>query len=125
MSRKLTLNVTSEAEFFRKGRELAKLADAGKSIPQSVTLSFTEPEELSRLLTSARIALFKAVKAQPDSISAIATRLHRDRSAVKRDVDILKKAGVIKVSDVVSSGHGRKKLVYPVASEMRLEAVFV
>lgn len=55
MSRKLTLNVTSEAEFFRKGRELAKLADAGKSIPQSVTLSFTEPEELSRLLTSARI----------------------------------------------------------------------
>jgi hypothetical protein len=59
--------------------------------------SFEEPADLLRVLTSARLDLFRAILTQADSITGIATRLQRDRSAVKRDVDELALAGLISV----------------------------
>ena len=42
----------------------------------------------------ARVDLFRAVKEEPGSIAEIALRLHRDRSAVKREVDVPESAGL-------------------------------
>jgi predicted transcriptional regulator len=85
-------------------------------------LSYEDPGDLLRVLTAARLDLFQAVKAQPDSISGIATRLQRDRSAVKRDVDCLAQAGLIQVEDQILAGHGRMKWLSPAALSVRLEA---
>ena len=46
--------------------------------------------------------------------------LHRDRSAVKRDIDELEKAGLIEVRDMPLPGHGRKKEVRAVAEQILL-----
>ena len=75
--------------FFKRGREIARLADKGKSIPAERVIAYEAPEDLARVLTAAKIALFRAIKKQPGSITDIATRLKRDRSAVKRDIDDL------------------------------------
>jgi len=46
---------------------------------------------MARLITTAKLALFRAVRESPGSITELSERLHRDRSAVKRDIDELEK----------------------------------
>jgi predicted transcriptional regulator len=64
-------------------------------LPNESAINFEDPAEVLKLLTVARLALFRAIKDQPASITAISERLHRDRSAVKRDVDELAKFGLL------------------------------
>jgi len=110
-------------EFFRRGREIAKLADQGKPIPPECVIAFEDAEDIARLVTAGRLALFRAVKASPGSITEIALRLHRDRSAVKRDIDELERAGLLAVVSKLHPGHGRKKEVRAVAQQLVLNAV--
>lgn len=86
---KLTITTGTEKEFFSRGRDLARRLDKGQPIPVENIITFEDPEDILELVTAARIDLFKAVREEPGSIAEIARRLHRDRSAVKRDVDIL------------------------------------
>jgi predicted transcriptional regulator len=58
----------------------------------------------------------------PGSITEIAQRLHRDRSAVKRDVDELARAGLVTVTEKPLPGHGRMKEVRATARRFRLMA---
>lgn len=120
---KLTIKTAKEDEFFKRGKKLAKLADAGKPIPQESVISFEDPSDVLKLLTAARLELFGAIKEQPGSITAISDRLHRDRSAVKRDVDVLAKAGLVNIAIKPLPGHGRMKEVRAAAKRFRLEAV--
>lgn len=110
--------------FFKRGRDIARQADAGKPIPAERVITYEDPEDLARILTSAKIALFRAVKEQPGSITDIATRLQRDRSAVKRDIDDLQQAGLVSVEEKPYPGHGRLKEVRASADQVILEAVF-
>lgn len=119
---KLTVKTGDEKEFFMRGKKLAKLADQGKHLPAEGVVSFEDPVELLRLLTTARLALFKAVKEQPGSIAAIAERLHRNRSAVKRDIDELSRAGLVHIESKTLPGHGKMQEVRPVATSFKLEA---
>ena len=119
----LVLKTGTEQEFFRGGKALARLADAAKPIPREHTISFGDPADLLKLLTAARLDVFRAIKEQPGSITKIAERLQRDRSAVKRDVDRLAEAGMVMVELKVLPGHGRMKEIRPLATSFRLEAV--
>lgn len=103
---KITLKTASEEEFFSRGKAIARAADMGEPLPDERIISFEDPEELTKLITSARLALLRTVKAMPGSITDISSRLHRDRSAVKRDVDELARAGLVTISEKVSPGHG-------------------
>lgn len=120
---KLTIKTATEEDFFRHGRKLAKLADQGARLPAERIISFEDPAEVLKLLTAARLKLFRAIKDQPGSITAISERLHRDRSAVKRDVDELEKVGLVCVESKVLPGHGRMKEVRVAADRFRLEAL--
>jgi predicted transcriptional regulator len=119
---KLTIKTGSEEDFFKRGRQLARTADQGERLPKERVISFEDPADLMKLMSGARLAIFRAVKDTPGSISDIAERLHRDRSAVKRDVDELQRAGLITVTEKVLPGHGRMKEVRAVASCFRLQA---
>ena len=77
---------------------------------------------LLELLTGGRLDVLRSVRQSPGSITAIAQRLHRDRSAVKRDVDQLVDIGMVTVESKVLPGHGRMKEVRATASQFRLEA---
>lgn len=80
---KLTIKTGNEEDFFKRGRQLARAADRGEQLPDERIVSFEEPADLMKLITTARLALFRAVKEMPGSITQISERLHRDRSAVK------------------------------------------
>ena len=121
--KKLILKTGTEQDFFKRGREIAKAADLGRPIPEEAIISFEDPADVTKLITTARLALFRAVKECPGSITQISTRLRRDRSAVKRDIDELERAGLLLVSTKTLPGHGRMKEVRPVARSFRLEAL--
>jgi predicted transcriptional regulator len=117
---KTVIKTSTPSEFFARGKEIARLADQGKPLPLERVIAFEDPEDMARLITTAKLALFRAVREQPGSISDLADRLHRDRSAVKRDIDELELAGLIEVEDVPHPGHGRKKEVRAVAEQVLL-----
>ena len=120
---KLTIKTGTEYDFFRRGRQLAQAADRGQPLPEESTISFEDPADVVKLITAARLALFRAIKEMPGSITEISERLHRDRSAVKRDVDELARAGMVTVSEKVLPGHGRMKEVRATAQQVSLMAV--
>lgn len=120
---KLTIRTATEEDFFKRGRKLAKLADQGARLPAEQIISFEDPAEVLKLLTAARLVVFRAIKSQPGSITAISERLHRDRSAVKRDVDELEKAGLVRVEAKALPGHGMMKEVRVTADRFKLEAI--
>lgn len=119
---KLTIKTGTEESFFKHGRQLAKAVDRDEQLPDERIVSFEDPADLMKLITAARLALFRAVKEMPGSITQISERLHRDRSAVKRDVDALERAGLVTISDKVLPGHGRMKEVRATANRFSLQA---
>jgi len=119
---KLTITTGTEKDFFDRGTEFARKLDRGERVEPECVISFEDPQELLELVTTARMNLFKSVKEEPGSIADIARRLHRDRSAVKRDVDKLAQAGLFKVEVKPFSGHGRMKVITAAADKFQLMA---
>ena len=119
----MLLHVSDEKTFFKSGKRIARLADAGKLMTEEKTISFEDPADLLQVLTTARLAIMRVVLERPRSITEVAGCLGRDRSAVKRDVALLAEAGLVVVEDKPLPGHGRKKEVRSSAGTLRLEAV--
>lgn len=119
---KLTIKTGTEEDFFKRGRVLARAADRGEPLPDERIISFEDPADVMKLITAARLAVFRVVKETPGSITEISERLHRDRSAVKRDVDELERAGLVTVAEKILPGHGRMKEVRATANRFSLQA---
>ena len=119
---KTEIRVEPVGEFFERGRRLARLADRHERIPATRVVAFEDIGSLLSVLTEKRVLLLKEVKLTPASISILAKRLKRDRSAVTRDVQLLARFGVVHVTERPLKGHGRQKWVTPVAQDIRLTA---
>ena len=119
---KLTIKTATEDDFFRRGRQLARAVDRGEALPDERIISFEDPADVMKLITAARLELLRAVKEMPGSITEISARLHRDRSAVKRDIDELERAGLVTIAEKVLPGHGRMKEVRATAMRFSLQA---
>ena len=120
MKREIRFETTQA--FLRRMRGAARKADRGEPIEPSFVLSL-QPEELPRIVTAGRLKLLAAVRRGDQlSITALARRLDRDRAAVKRDVDVLVRVGILRTREASLPGHGRQTLVVPVARRLRLLA---
>jgi predicted transcriptional regulator len=119
---KVTLTVSSTDEYFDRLRKRARAFDRGELLAPGITISFADPMEMLAVLTSERVRLLRHVKVEAQQISALAAGLKRDVRAVSRDVSLLEKAGLLRTSYRSNPGHGRLKLVEPVAQEYRLVA---
>jgi len=123
--RNIIVNTGTTEDFFTSIRETAKQIDRG-DVPKPVfTLTFEDPGDMFAVMTPARLELFRAAKSDPSSITAIAHRLHRDRSTVKKDVDMLVAAGLLNIEEMPLPGHGRQKFVHAAADRIQLQAVVV
>lgn len=121
--RNLTVNTGTVGDFFKRSREIARKIDRGEQLTPEYTLSFEEPGDMFAVMSPARLGVFRAAKAEPASITAIAQRLHRDRSSVKKDVDILAAAGLLDITERPLPKHGRQKFVSATADRIYLQAV--
>ena len=121
--RKTEIRAEREDVFFERGRKIAKAADRGDAIPPSRVVAFEDVESLLHVLTEKRVLLLRQVHQTPTSISLLAKKLKRDRSAVARDIQVLERFGVIQVTEKPLPGHGRQKWITPLASEIHLTAI--
>ena len=121
--RNVIVSTGTTEEYFTRVREIARQIDRGEVPKPEFTLTFEDPADMLAVMSPARLELFRAAKADPSSITAIATRLHRDRSTVKKDVDILVAAGLLDIEEVPLPGHGRQKFVRATADKIQLQAV--
>ena len=107
---------TSDA-FFRRSA-----ARAEKLLPE-MRLTFEDPADLLRVLTAQRIRVLDQVRRNPAPVSELAAVLKRDRTAVRRDVRILTTFGLVNTHEETNPGHGRRKIVGPLASKCELVTV--
>ena len=121
--RNVVVKTGTTEEYFARVREIAKQINSGEVPKPEFTLTFEDPGDMFAVMTPARLELFRAAKTDPSSITAIAHRLHRDRSTVKRDVDILVAAGLLNIEEAPLPGHGRQKFVRATADTIQLRAV--
>jgi predicted transcriptional regulator len=108
--------------FFERGRRTAQVLDKGKRVPASSVVAFEDVQDLLALLTPKRVVLLRALRETSGSISQLARKLKRDRSAVTRDVQMLERYGVVEVTEKPLPGHGRQKWVVPRARRIALTA---
>jgi len=120
MKREIRFETTKA--FLKRVQTTARKADKGEAIKESLVVSLP-PEELSRIVTTARLRLVAVVrKSDQLSVTGLARRLERDRAAVKRDVDVLVRVGILRTKESSLPGHGRQVLVLPAARQLRLLA---
>jgi len=76
------------------------------------------------VLTAERMRLCQVARTKAFSVSGLARALKRDPKSVRRDVQKLESFGVLRTRMEVNPGHGRVKIVEPVAASFELRARF-
>jgi len=112
---------TAEA-FFERSLSRARKLDRGEKLPAEMRLTFEDPADFLRALTAQRIRVLYAVRKKAAPVSDLAIVLKRDRTAVKRDVKVLTSLGLVKTHEETNPGHGRRKIIEPLASKYELVA---
>ena len=107
---------TADAFFGRSAARAQKL-DRGERLLPEMRLTFEDPADLLRVLSAQRIRVLDAVRRNPAPVSELANVLKRDRTAVRRDVRILTTFGLVDIHEETNPGHGRRKIVGPLASK--------
>ena len=120
-----TLIVRSESldDFLARAKTTAQQADQGQRLDKSITISFANVLEMAAVLTKERTRILQSVLNSEKSLTELAATLHRDASAVSRDVAKLEKAGLLCSALVANPGHGRHKIVKAAAPRIELSAV--
>lgn len=107
----------------RKSRAVARALDEKADVlPYAKTFTSFEFEDFLSQLTPRRFELLRLASKGRQSIADLATAAHRDQSAVSRDIAKLSELGLVKVEVVPNEGHGRKKIVMPVATTISINA---
>lgn len=118
----LNVSAGTTEDFFKRSLKRARRLDHGEKLASEMRLTFEDPADLLRVLTAQRVRVIHAVRKKPAPVSDLAIVLKRDRTAVRRDVKVLKSFGLVTIHEEVNPGHGLRKIVQPLASRYELVA---
>ena len=121
---KLTVHSDGYEGFKKRSMERARKMDRGEKIAPSRTITFESPMDIFQVLTPERVRLCIVARTKPYSVTGLATVLKRDPKSVRRDVLKLEKYGVLRTREEINPGHGRVKIVEPVAKNFVLQTSF-
>jgi predicted transcriptional regulator len=108
--------------FFTRAKNAAMRADRGQPFDGKVTLSFEDPQRMFTVLSEARRRLMLEVMHEPKTINELTHRLHRNRSAITKDVGLLEKVGLLVSQRQANPGHGIQKMVRSIAPKIEMVA---
>jgi predicted transcriptional regulator len=122
MTKKIVVRTGDVAGFFDRARDAVQRAAKGGTFDGKVTLSFEDPQKMFTVLSESRRKLMQEIMQEPKTINELAGCLHRDRSAITKDVGLLERMGLIVSQRLSNPGHGVQKLVMPVATKIEMVA---
>jgi predicted transcriptional regulator len=108
----------------RRSLERAAKMERGEHLDAERIFTFADPLDLFECLTAQRVRLYKVAREKRLSISALAVELGRNRGSVTRDVNKLKKFGLLRLRAQVNPGHGVVQIVEPVAQKVEMRIAF-
>ena len=119
---KVVVRTDDVAGFFARAKGAAQRTDRGEAFESTVTLSFEDPQKMFTVLSEARRRLMSEIMREPKTINELSHRLHRNRSAVTKDVGLLEKMGLVVSQRQSNPGHGIQKVVRSVAPRIEIVA---
>lgn len=119
---KVVIRADDVAGFFARARDAAQRADRGVAFERKMTLTFEDPQRMFTVLSEARRRLMLEVMQEPKTINELSKRLHRNRSAVTKDVGLLERVGLLVSQRQANPGHGIQKVVRSVAAKIEMVA---
>ncbi len=122
MTKKIVVRTDDVARFFERAKNAAQRAGQGGEFDGKVTLSFEDPQKMFTVLSVSRRRLMQEIMQEPKTINELSGRLHRDRSAITKDVGLLERMGLIISQRQPNPGHGVQKLVKAVAAKIEMVA---
>lgn len=122
MKATVKVGVGTVEEFFERSLDRARKLDRGERLTPEMRLTFEDPADLVRATTLKRVEIIHTVRKHSAAVSELARLLHRDRAAVDRDVKVLESLGLVKTDWETNPGHGRRKIVRPLAAKYELVA---
>jgi len=119
---RITIKTDGYEAYKQRSLERAKKIDRGEKIVPERSITFDSPEHMLECLSPERIRLCEIVRTQTFTVSSLAAALKRDPKSVRRDIRQLEKYGIVRTREQVNPGHGRVKIVEPVARKIELRA---
>jgi predicted transcriptional regulator len=108
--------------FFARAKDAARRADRGQPFDGKITLTFEDPQRMFTVLSGARRRLMLEVMHEPKTINELTQSLHRNRSAITKDVGLLEKVGLVVSQRLANPGHGIQKVVRSIAPKIEMVA---
>lgn len=121
---KLTIRTDGFEGHMKRSLERAKKMDRGERLTPEKSITFESPLDLLEALSAERMRLFELTKTKEFSVTSLAKALGRDPKSVRRDVMKLMRVGMLRTREEVNPGHGRVKIIEPVAERFELKATF-
>ncbi len=120
---KIVIRTDDVSGFFSRAKDAAQRADRGDAFENKLTLSFEDPQQMFSVLSEARRRLMLEVMQEPRTINQLSNLLHRNRSAITKDVGLLEKLGLlVSQRQANPAGHGIQKIVRSVAPKIEMVA---
>jgi predicted transcriptional regulator len=120
----LTIHTDGFDGYVERSRERARKRTRGERVEPSFGVTFESPAQMFELLTAERVRVVETARTKPYSVTELARVLKRDPKSVRRDVKKLMEFGVVRTREAINPGHGRVKIVEPVAESFELRARF-
>jgi len=121
---KLTVRADGFEGYAKRAQARAKRLSRGERLEPEMTINFESPLDMLEVLSAERMRLLEKTRTQAFSVTGLAAALKRDPKSVRRDVLKLVKVGVLRTREEVNPGHGRVKIVEPVAERVEMRASF-
>jgi predicted transcriptional regulator len=108
----------------KRSLDRATRRESGERLEPERVITFADPLDMLECLAAQRVLLCQVARKKRLSVSALAEELGRNRGSVTRDVNKLKKHGLIRLREEVNPGHGVVQIVETVAEKIELRSSF-
>jgi predicted transcriptional regulator len=104
----------------RRSLSRAGRMEHGERLEPERIITFADPLDMIDCISAQRIRICQAVRKKRLSNSALAEELGRNRGSVTRDVNKLRRFGLIRLRKQVNPGHGLVQIVEPGAQKIEM-----
>src|SRR3984885_2365328 len=98
----------------------AKARGVERRLPPGTAITFADPMDLLECLSKERIRIVQTIRKRKLSVSSLAQELGRNRGSVTRDVNKLRKFGLLRLREQVNPGHGVVQIVESIGKRIEM-----